>query len=147
MDEGQRLIGHKEARICSWTNILISIPILLLSISCIIVGSTQYNKSCGNQIIEFQHWLFIYSITLISFYVYSIIIIRIKMDLCSNLNIIYCSIWLFAFVWNIIGAYSLFGDSENCKKNSMLLYSTGLSVLILNWVYFVFSFIRCLTKL
>lgn len=126
---------------------IISIVCIAITFTCSIIsicmGAAYMNILCDSQsYIKISSWLITYGSVNLAAIIFMLIVSGVsfigKATISSNswicITISLIVIALFNLVWNIVGSFTLFGNSMNCQITNNSLWSAMLAVIITEWV-------------
>ena len=110
----------------------------------LVIGSINFNDSCGNSYIPLSRWLIITgsigsATCIISFVLFGFIVWNYDNDTvvlslgCFKITFLILQS-LFFIAWSIVGALSLFQDGMKCQNSNSVLWGTTLANLIMMWL-------------
>lgn len=125
---------------------LLTIPMSIIGYKSILIAKTYKNVQCDNlNFISLSTWLYANAISSMLYCVIAMILCCIYIVTIADVYIfsgitISFVLLIFKIIWNILGSYFLFRNSQLCYYDARHLYDTISMILQLQWAFFGVGF-------
>lgn len=118
-------------------------PAIALGIAALVIADQNPDITCDGTMMPLPLWLNVFGGTALG--LSGFLVLALVLLTCGTAIGLYAYIGiavlyqLFMIAWNVVGAVALFRDSSDCQEAVHPIWAMTISVLIIQWVGFLFS--------